>query len=50
LESALVNQTGLELRSLITPDATLELSLARVTVAAPRDDEVIVADRSRAPY
>jgi NADPH2:quinone reductase len=38
----LVDQTSLELRSLVRPDGTLELSLAQLPVPAPRDDEVIV--------
>jgi NADPH:quinone reductase len=40
--TALVNQTGLELRSLVKPDGALELSLVRQPVPTPKDDEVIV--------
>jgi NADPH2:quinone reductase len=36
------NRTALQLRSLITPEGTLELSLARIDVPAPADDQVIV--------
>src|ERR1700748_610427 len=39
---ALVDQTSLELRSLVKQDGVLELSLAQVTVSPPKDDEVIV--------
>ena len=35
-------KTALELRSLVTPDATLELSLQEVEVPAPAPDEVVV--------
>ena len=35
-------RTGLQLRSLVTADGTLELSLATETLAAPAEDEVIV--------
>jgi NADPH2:quinone reductase len=35
-------ETGLELRSLVTPDATLELSLVEVPIPAPADNEVLV--------
>ena len=45
----MVDQASLELRSLVKQDGVLELSLARVTVPPPKDNEVIVADRSRAP-
>jgi NADPH:quinone reductase-like Zn-dependent oxidoreductase len=38
----LVDQTSLELRSLVKPDGALELSLVRVPVPTPRDDEVVV--------
>jgi NADPH:quinone reductase-like Zn-dependent oxidoreductase len=34
--------TGLELRSLVKKDGTLEVSLARVKVPEPKDDEVVV--------
>jgi NADPH:quinone reductase-like Zn-dependent oxidoreductase len=34
--------TGLELRSLVTPEGELKLSLEEVTVAAPGPDEVVV--------
>jgi len=34
--------SGLQLRSLITPDGRLELSLQTVTMSAPADDEVVV--------
>ncbi|MCU1622113.1 MAG: oxidoreductase [Frankiales bacterium] len=34
--------TGLELRSLVTPDATLELSLLQVPVAGPEANEVLI--------
>jgi len=37
-----VPETALQLRSVITKDATLELSLARVAVPAPKPDEVVV--------
>jgi len=40
--TALVDQTSLELRSLVKPDGALELSLVRVPVPTPRDDEVVV--------
>src|SRR5258708_40320186 len=40
--AALVDQTSLELRSLVKQDGVLELSLAQVTVSPPKDDEVIV--------
>jgi NADPH2:quinone reductase len=36
------NRTALQLRSLITPEGTLELSLARIDVPAPAADQVIV--------
>src|SRR5258708_1153906 len=39
---ALVDQTSLELRSLVKLDGTLELSLMRVPVPTPKDDEVVV--------
>ncbi|TVX96997.1 NADH oxidase [Mycolicibacterium porcinum] len=35
-------KTGLELRSLVTPDGTLELSLHDVEIPAPGPDEVVV--------
>ena len=35
-------RTGVELRSLVTPDGTLELSLHEVAVPAPAADEVVV--------
>ncbi len=38
----MVNQTGLELRSLVKPDGALELSLVRLPIPTPKDDEVIV--------
>jgi NADPH:quinone reductase len=38
----LANQTSLELRSLVKPDGSLELSLAHATVSPPKNDEVIV--------
>jgi len=38
----LVDQTSLGLRSLVKQDGSLELSLARVTVSPPKNDEVIV--------
>jgi len=38
----LVDQTSVELRSLVKQDGALELSLAQVTVSPPKDDEVIV--------
>jgi NADPH:quinone reductase-like Zn-dependent oxidoreductase len=38
----LVDQTSLELRSLVKQDGALELSLAQATVSTPKDDEVIV--------
>ena len=34
--------TGIELRSLVREDATLELSLVDVTVDAPQDNEVLI--------
>ena len=34
--------TGLELRSLVTPDASLELSLLEVPIAAPEGNEVLI--------
>jgi NADPH:quinone reductase-like Zn-dependent oxidoreductase len=34
--------SGLQLRSLVKPDGTLELSLAQMSVAAPADDEIVV--------
>jgi NADPH:quinone reductase-like Zn-dependent oxidoreductase len=37
-----VAETGLQLRSLITKDGRLELSLAKVKVPEPTDDEVLV--------
>jgi NADPH:quinone reductase len=40
--TALVDQTSLELRSLVRLEGTLELSLAQLPVPAPKDDEVIV--------
>src|SRR5258706_13863073 len=40
--TALVDQTGLELRSLVKPDGALELSLVRLPIPTPKDDEVIV--------
>jgi NADPH:quinone reductase len=40
--TALVNQTGLELRSLVKPDGALELSLVCLPIPTPKDDEVIV--------
>ena len=36
------SRTGLQLRSLVTADGTLELSLVNETLAPPADDEVIV--------
>lgn len=36
------SRTGLQLRSLVTADGTLELSLASETLAPPAEDEVIV--------
>jgi NADPH:quinone reductase len=38
----MADQTSLELRSLVKQDGVLELSLARVTVPPPKDNEVIV--------
>ena len=38
----MVDQASLELRSLVKQDGVLELSLARVTVPPPKDNEVIV--------
>ena len=38
----LVDQTSLELRSLVKQDGALELSLAQVIVSPPKEDEVIV--------
>lgn len=38
----MVDQTSLGLRSLVTQDGALELSLAQVSVSPPKDDEVIV--------
>jgi NADPH:quinone reductase len=35
-------KTALQLRSLVTPEATLEVSLATVTVPDPKPDEVVV--------
>ncbi len=35
-------ETGLELRSLVTPDGMLELSLHDVDIPAPTDDQVVV--------
>src|SRR5690242_2465024 len=35
-------ETGKELRSLVTSDGTLELSLADVPVEAPKDNEVLI--------
>ncbi len=35
-------ETGLELRSLVTPDGVLELSLHDVDIPAPTDDQVVV--------
>lgn len=35
-------ETGLELRSLVLPDSTLELSLVEVPIAAPAPNEVLV--------
>src|SRR5258705_9638544 len=40
--TALVNQTGLELRSLVKSDGALELSLVRLPVPTPKDNEVVV--------
>ncbi len=37
-----IPETALELRSLVTPDGTLELSLHDVAVPAPGADEVVV--------
>jgi NADPH2:quinone reductase len=34
--------TGLELRSLVRPDATIEISLAEVPIPAPAPDEVLI--------
>jgi NADPH:quinone reductase len=39
---AMVDQTSLELRSLVKQDGVLELSLARATLPPPKDHEVIV--------
>src|SRR5713101_412540 len=40
--TALVNQTGLELRSLVKSDGALELSLVQLPVPTPKDNEVVV--------
>ena len=40
--NATVADTGLELRSLVNKDGTLEISLAKVKVPEPTDDQVVV--------
>jgi NADPH2:quinone reductase len=40
--SGTVERTGLQLRSLVKADGELELSLAKVAVPAPADDEVVI--------
>jgi NADPH:quinone reductase-like Zn-dependent oxidoreductase len=37
-----MTDTGLQLRSKISKDGTLEVSLAKVPVPEPKDDEVVV--------
>ena len=39
---AIVPDTGLQIRSLLAKDGTLQLSLARVPVVAPASDEVLI--------
>jgi NADPH2:quinone reductase len=38
----MIDETNVELRSLVRPDGELELSLVRMPVPAPEDDEVVI--------